>query len=71
MDLKKEVFGQFLSKIYVDGDDEIREHVLDINLKLPLFNDKLKYRDEKISINSSLSILDTLTVDCIYVENLY
>jgi len=45
-ELMKEVFGEVLSKIYVDWDDETREHVLDIRLKLPLFNDKIEYIDK-------------------------
>ena len=42
----REVCGEVLNKIYVDWDEETKEHVLDIRLKLPLFNDKIEYIDE-------------------------
>jgi DNA invertase Pin-like site-specific DNA recombinase len=44
---KKETLGEVLNKIYVDWDRKSKEHILDIRLKLPLFNDKLKYKDIK------------------------
>jgi len=45
-ELMKEVYGEVLSKIYVDWDVETKEHILDIRLKLPLFNDKIEYIDK-------------------------
>jgi len=45
-ELMKEVFGEVLQKIFVDWDVETKEHVLDIRLKLPLFNDKIEYIDK-------------------------
>ena len=45
IDTKKEVIGQLLKRINVDFDEDEKRHILDIRLKLPLFNDKIKYRD--------------------------
>ena len=45
-DVMRELYGEVLNKIYVDWDEETKEHVLDIRLKLPLFNDKIEYIDE-------------------------
>ena len=45
-DVMRDVYGEVLNKIYVDWDNETKEHVLDIRLKLPLFNDKIEYIDE-------------------------
>ena len=47
MDIKKDILGEVLNKIIVNWDDEVKEHLLDIQLKLPLFNDKIVYNDEK------------------------
>jgi len=47
IEVKKETLGEVLNKIYVDWNKVTKEHILDINLKLPLFKDKLKYKDEK------------------------
>ena len=47
MDIKKDILGEVLNKIIVNWDDEVKEHLLDIQLKLPLFNDKIIYNDEK------------------------
>ena len=44
-ELMKEVFGEVLQKIFVDWDVDTKEHILDIRLKLPLFNDKIEYID--------------------------
>ena len=44
---KKDTLGEVLSKIFVDWDVKSKEHILDIRLKLPLFNDSLKYKDDK------------------------
>jgi len=45
-ELMKEVFGEVLQKIFVDWDVDTKEHILDIRLKLPLFNDKIEYIDK-------------------------
>ena len=45
-ELIKEVFGEVLQKIFVDWDVDTKEHILDIRLKLPLFNDKIEYIDK-------------------------
>jgi len=47
IEVKKETLGEVLSKIYVDWNKNTKEHILDIRLKLSLFNDKLKYKDIK------------------------
>ena len=44
--VKKDVLGELLQRINVDWDTEMKEHLLDIRLKLPLFNDRLEYRDK-------------------------
>ena len=43
---KKDVLGELLQRINVDWDIGEKEHLLDIRLKLPLFNDSLKYKNE-------------------------
>jgi len=45
--VKKDTLGEVMKKIYVDWNKETKEHILDITLKLPMFNDKLKYKDIK------------------------
>lgn len=37
--------NEFVERIYVDYDEDSKEHQLDIRLKLKLFNDKLIYKD--------------------------
>ena len=44
---KNDTLGEVLSKIFVDWDEKKKEHILNIKLKLPLFNDSVKYKDIK------------------------
>ena len=46
IDTKKDIVGRLLKKINVDFDEKNKHHILDIRLKLPLFNDKIEYNDE-------------------------
>jgi len=44
---KDDTLSEVLSKIFVDWDEKKKEHILNIRLKLPLFNDSMKYKDIK------------------------
>jgi len=44
---KNDTLSEVLSKIFVDWDEKKKEHILNIRLKLPLFNDSMKYKDIK------------------------
>ena len=46
IDTKKDIVGRLLRKINVDFDEKNKHNILDIRLKLPLFNDKIKYVDD-------------------------
>ena len=42
---QKKHLDEFIEKIYVDYDEDNKEHQLDIRLKLKLFDDDLIYKD--------------------------
>jgi len=45
--VQRQIIESFLHKIELDYDHETKEHVLDIRLRMSLFNDKLKYKSTK------------------------